>query len=128
MGFMDLNEACIKAIEKISNENPYAILTSGAMAPVLMMMDFFEINTQKRIIGILVNISRHSASEHDLNEYLLPLIPSLLMFLHARGGPDSALKIESVSQVIMRTCESTFRFISPHSQLDKLAEVFERLG
>lgn len=45
MGFIDLNEACIKAIEKISIENPYAILTSGAMAPVLNMMDFFEITT-----------------------------------------------------------------------------------
>ena len=31
MGFLDLNEACIKAIEKISTENPHAILTSGAM-------------------------------------------------------------------------------------------------
>lgn len=50
MGFIDLNEACIKAIEKISIENPHAILTSGAMANVLNMMDFFEITTQKRII------------------------------------------------------------------------------
>lgn len=45
MGFIDLNEACIKAIEKISNENPYAILTSGSMALVLNMLDFFEIST-----------------------------------------------------------------------------------
>jgi len=45
MGFIDLNEACIKAIEKISIENPHAILTSGAMALVLNMMDFFEIST-----------------------------------------------------------------------------------
>ena len=45
MGFIDLNEACIKAFEKISIENPYAILTSGAMGIVLNMMDFFEITT-----------------------------------------------------------------------------------
>jgi hypothetical protein len=45
MGFIDLNEACIKALEKISLENPYAILTSGAMNLVLNMMDFFEITT-----------------------------------------------------------------------------------
>jgi hypothetical protein len=53
MGFIDLNEACIKALEKISIENPYAILTSGAMGLVLNMMDFFEISTQKRIISII---------------------------------------------------------------------------
>jgi hypothetical protein len=50
MGFIDLNEACIKAIEKISIENPHAILTSGAMSSVINMMDFFEITTQKKII------------------------------------------------------------------------------
>jgi hypothetical protein len=63
MGFIDLNEACIKALEKISTESPHAILTSGAMNLVLNMMDFFEINTQKRIISIILNISRHSATE-----------------------------------------------------------------
>ena len=50
MGFIDLNEACIKAFDKISIENPYAILTSGALGLCLNMMDFFEFNTQKRII------------------------------------------------------------------------------
>ena len=45
MGFIDLNEACIKALEKISIENPHAILTSGAMSSVMNMMDFFEITT-----------------------------------------------------------------------------------
>lgn len=81
MGYIDLNEACIKALDKISIENPHAILTSGAMGLVLNMIDFFEINTQKRIISILLNISKHSASESDLNEHLFPVIPCLCMFL-----------------------------------------------
>ena len=63
MGFIDLNEACVKAFDKISLENPYAILTSGAMALCLNMLDFFEINTQKRIVQLVANVSRHSASE-----------------------------------------------------------------
>lgn len=121
MGFIDLNEACIKAIEKISIENPYAILTSGAMGPVLNMMDFFEITTQKRIISILLNISKTSASETDLNEHLLPLMPCLCMFLHNRGGPDNSAKVETVSTIVLRIFESIFRFISPASQIDKLA-------
>ena len=45
MGFMDLNDACIKAFEKISIENPYAILSSGAMGLCINMMDFFENST-----------------------------------------------------------------------------------
>jgi len=50
MGFIDLNDACIKCMEKISLENPYAILTSGALGLCLNMMDFFEIPTQKKIL------------------------------------------------------------------------------
>ena len=63
LGFIDLNEACIKSLEKISLENPYAILTSGVTGLCLNMMDFFESTTQKRIINIVMNISKHSASE-----------------------------------------------------------------
>jgi len=125
MGFIDLNEACIKAIEKISTENPYAILTSGAMSSVLNMMDFFEISTQNRIINILQNISRHSASENDMNEHLLPLIPCLCMFLQSRGGAD---KIENISTIVLRIFESIFRFISPHSQLSRLSQQIEKIS
>ena len=81
MGFMDLNDACIKGLEKISAENPYAILISGALGLCLNMMDFFENTTQKRIIAIMMNISRHAASEQDLNDYLIPVLPALCMLL-----------------------------------------------
>ena len=43
MGYIDLNEACIKAFEKISFENPYSILTSNALSLSLNMMDFFDV-------------------------------------------------------------------------------------
>lgn len=45
MGFIDLNESCIKCLEKISLENPYGILTSGTLGLCLNMMDFFENTT-----------------------------------------------------------------------------------
>lgn len=80
-GFIDLNEACIKAFEKISVENPASILTSGALCLCLNMMDFFEHTTQKRIIQILLNISRHAASEQDFDDFILPIIPVLCMLL-----------------------------------------------
>jgi len=63
MGFIDLNDACIKCFEKISTENPYAILTSGSIGLCLNMMDFFEIPTQKKILNMVLNVSRNSATE-----------------------------------------------------------------
>ena len=59
LGFIDLTEGCIKAFDKISLENPYAVLTSNALALCLNMMDFFESNTQKRILQLMLNTSRH---------------------------------------------------------------------
>ena len=40
MGLMDIIEACIKAFERMSNENPPAVLRSGAIACMLQQMDF----------------------------------------------------------------------------------------
>ena len=85
LGFIDLSEACIKAFDKIAAENPYAILTSGAIGLCLNMMDFFEHQTQKRIIHILMNVCRHAASEHDFDDFIMPLVPNVAMLLQMRS-------------------------------------------
>lgn len=85
IGFIDLSESCIKAFEKISSENPYTILTSGAMALCLNMMDFFEFTTQKRIISIVMNVSRHSSCEADFDDYIMPIMPNLCMLMQIRN-------------------------------------------
>lgn len=56
-GFVDLNEACIKALEKVSLENPHAVLISGTIGILINMMDFFEYTTQSRILNLLLNVS-----------------------------------------------------------------------
>ena len=85
------------------------------MGLILNMMDFFEHTTQKRIISMLLNISKHSASESELNDNLLPLMPCLCMFLSSRGSVDALQKVESISLITLKICESVFRFLSPHS-------------
>ena len=59
---------------------------------------------------------------------MLPLLPCLCMLLHSRGSADSLTKVESVSTIVLRLAESIFRFISPHSQPEKFAGQFEKLG
>ena len=44
MGFLELPEACIKCLEKIVQENPPAVLKSGAIAVVMDQMGFFPMN------------------------------------------------------------------------------------
>lgn len=81
MHFIELSEACIKALEKISHENPYVILTSQTLQISLNMVDFFEKTTQLKIIEIALNVSRHSASKKDYEQYLLPIMPAFSMLL-----------------------------------------------
>ncbi len=130
LGFIDLSEACIKAFDKISTENPYAILTSGALSLCLNMMDFFESNTQKRILQLVLNASRHSASEQDFDNFFAPVLPVLCMFINLRNENQqgSQEKLECISQILLRTSESFMRFFSPHSQIDKIQVQFTKLA
>ncbi len=41
LGDIELSEQCIKALEKIAEQNPYPVLQSGALGMILNMMDFF---------------------------------------------------------------------------------------
>jgi len=77
MGIIDLTEACIKALEKISGENPHVVLTSGALNLSLGMMDFFENSTQKRILSLCLNSVKHIANEADFDKFVEPVIPLL---------------------------------------------------
>lgn len=117
LGFIDLSEACIKAFEKISMENPYAILTSGALSLCLNTMEFFESNTQKRILQLLLNASKHSASEQDFDSYFANNLPVLCMFINMRNENQQGTqeKLECISAILLRIAESFFRFFSPTS-------------
>ena len=85
LGFIDLSDQCIKAFEKIALENPYAVLTSKALCLALNMMDFFEMNSQKRLLTLLSNCCRHSGSEEDLDSNVVPTLPVLCMIINMRN-------------------------------------------
>lgn len=72
MGFIDLTEQCIKALEKVSQESPRAVLKSGTLMALLNMIDFFDFSTQSKILQVLLNVGAHSESEADFEECLLP--------------------------------------------------------
>jgi hypothetical protein len=76
-----------------------------------------------------MNISRNSSSEKDMNDFLMPLIPCLCNLLYPRGShPDTQSMVENVSLIILRICESVFRILSPHNQLERLSRQLEIIG
>jgi hypothetical protein len=101
VGFIDLSEACIKAYEKISMENPPAVLKSGAVGVILQQMDFFEFATQQRIFRIMQKVARHSTCENDFDTYVLPLIPYICMSLTIDNvQSDDQKRIEDLSKIM----------------------------
>jgi hypothetical protein len=46
LGMLDLNEACVKALDRIVLEHPAQVLKSGAIPSLLEQMDFYGVGTQ----------------------------------------------------------------------------------
>lgn len=100
-GFIDLAEACIKAFEKIVSVNPVVVLKSGTVGTILQQIDFFEVSTQQRIFRIIEKIARHSQSESDFDQFMVPIIPFLVMNLSSDFGITvDNKKLEDISRII----------------------------
>jgi hypothetical protein len=75
--FIDLAEMAIKAIEKMSLENPYALLECDAFCSVLNLIDFFDFNLKKSALKSCINMTLSISSYDVYNKFIFPAIPSL---------------------------------------------------
>ena len=75
MGDQMLAEFCIKTFDKISLENPHAVLTSKAIVMCLNMIDFFPVDTQSKILSLLLNCCRSAQSEDEFDQHLMNMVP-----------------------------------------------------
>jgi hypothetical protein len=121
IGFIDLSEACIKAYEKISQENPPAVLKSGAVGIILEQMDFFESATQQRIFKIIQRVARHSSTESDFDSNLMPVLPYILMNLQDMSNADKK-RVEDISKIVFEIQESFSLFYSPTHDFQKVSD------
>lgn len=127
LGFLDLAEACLRAFEKISMENPVAVLRSGAVAAVLEQVDFFELSTQQRVFRIIQKIARHSTSEADLDTHILPVLPYICLSLGADTARQDPKKVEDASKIICEVQESFCLFYSPGADFARISAQYDKL-
>ena len=59
----ELGESAIKVFEKISEENPTALLQNEILFSLINMIDFFEIIIQKKIMKITLVVLKNVPSE-----------------------------------------------------------------
>ena len=88
------------------------MLKSGAVAAVLEQIDFFEMGTQQRVFKIIQKIARHSSSEDDLDEHILPMLPFVCINLSIDTARLDPKKVEDSSKVICEIQESFCLFYS----------------
>ncbi len=81
-------ESSIKAIEKMSYENPYVLIEKGAFTSVLSFIDFFEVSTRKSALKACVNMSKVGNNIDYIKNYFLNAIPSLTILSKLNGNSD----------------------------------------
>ena len=128
VGFTELSEACIKCLEKVVQENPPAVLKSGAIAVVLDQMPFFVQSTQKKIFKILLKIARHSSNESDFDQHLMPVLPFILMNLSEDTLVNDLSKFEDASKIVFEMQESFVLFLSPTHDFKKVGYQYDKLS
>lgn len=75
--FIDLAEMAIKAIEKMSLENPFALLECDAFCSVLNLIDFFDLSLKKSALKACINMTLSISSYDIYNKFIFPAVPSL---------------------------------------------------
>ena len=83
--YIDVAESAVKALEKISSDFPIEVLREGFLVEIFGVIDFFEQQVQKRILGIVLNTSRAIPTQEDFITYIAPSIPTILNLLQNRG-------------------------------------------
>lgn len=106
--FIDMAEHAIKALEKLSYENGPAILKEGAFASLMNMMEFFESEIQKKIIGVCINIARTLPFPELFDDYVLTVLPVCVNYLAYRSSEFLKINLGFV-EFFYGLCESLVR-------------------
>lgn len=84
--YIDMAEHAIKTLERLAYDHSSALLNEGVFASMINMMDFFEKNTQIKIISCAVTIASTIPSEDLLINHILPVVPVIASTLQYRGS------------------------------------------
>jgi HECT-domain (ubiquitin-transferase) len=87
-GFIDLSEQAVRALEKISLEFPLDTLEARAIETVVVLMDYFDTEIQKKILNIICNSVRALESIEMIDKRVLPQIPNILGLLQNRRNNE----------------------------------------
>lgn len=124
--YIDMAEHAIKTLERLAFDHSGLLLNEGVFTAMINMMDFFEKNTQVKIIAFAVTVASNVSSEDLLVNHILPVLPVIANTLQFRGSESLemnrlGLKFFSVlGESILRISSNDSEKLKKH--LESLAE------
>jgi hypothetical protein len=103
--YIDVAEYAVKSLEKISHEFPGEVLRKSFFSEILPMLDFFDQNVQKKMLGILLNVSKSPLTFEDFQSFLEPCLPVFLCFMQNKQK-ETLFKNEKTLEILVALIES----------------------
>jgi hypothetical protein len=86
--YIDCAENAIKAIEKMTHENPFALIENDAFSAILSLIDFFDLNLRKSALKACVNMTKALNNFDYIKKFVFPAIPSLTNLTRYTGNSE----------------------------------------
>lgn len=110
-GVIELGEQSVRALEKISLEYPLETLEAQAVECVVRVMDYFDVETQKKILNIMCNSIKALETLEIVDRQILPHIPPILALIKNRSASD--FRVEKTLEFLTVFVENLL-MILPH--------------
>ena len=110
-GFIELTEQAIRSLEKISLEFPMDALEAGSIESVITVIDYFDVEIQKKILNIMCNSVRTLESIETADRHIIPQVPMILALIQNRRNNE--FRVEKVLEFMTLFIESLLMII-PH--------------
>lgn len=103
--YIDVAEYAVKSLEKISHEFPADVLKKSFFSDILPMLEFFDITVQKKMLGILLNVSKTVINLEDFRQFFKPCLPVLVELLQNKVK-DLSYRNEKTMEILVAIIES----------------------
>lgn len=103
--YIDVAEYAVKSLEKISHEFPEDVLKKTLFCDILPMLEFFDLSVQKKMLGILLNVSKSVGNFSDFQQFLKPCLP-VLVGLMQNKVKDLSYRNEKTAEILVAIIES----------------------
>ncbi|OMJ95989.1 hypothetical protein SteCoe_553 [Stentor coeruleus] len=91
-GIIELGEQSVRALEKISYEFPLETLEAQVVECLLTVIDYFEMEIQKKMLNILSNAIKALETLEIAERHVLPHIPLILGLIKNPGANEFCVK------------------------------------